>query len=344
MKLAIHKSNNLFTQRWIDYCIYKSIPFKIVNCYSSNIIKELEDCDALMWHFNQNNPKDILCAKEILYSLQTAGKKVFPDFNTAWHFDDKLGQKYLLESLDIPLVQTWVFYDKNEALKWVRKTDFPKVIKLRRGSGSQNVKLVKSKNIAVRIIKKAFRRGFPVYDPLVSLKERLRKYNVGITSFTNVIVGIIRFFIPPPYSRLRGRERGYIYFQKYIGGQDHDIRVIVINNKAFAIKRMVRSGDFRASGSGDISYDRKLFDQDLIKLSFSIANKLKTQCVAFDFIMTETSPLVLEISYGFVPEGYESCPGYWDSKLNWHEGKFDPYGWMVENLVASTLRKDQDEE
>jgi len=150
------------------------------------------------------------------------------------------------------------------------------------------------------------------------------------TDLRDIFEGIVRFVIPPPYARLRGREKGYVYFQEFIADNDHDIRVVVIRDKAFAIKRMVRSGDFRASGSGNILYDRGLFDEDTIKLSFSSAGKLKSQCVAFDFVHDNVKPLLVEISYGFSPSGYDLCPGYWDKDLNWHEGKFNPYGWMVE--------------
>lgn len=48
---------------------------------------------------------------------------------------------------------------------------------------------------------------------------------------------------------------------------------------------------------------------------------------------------MVEISYGFSPEGYDSCPGFWDKELNWHDGKFDPYGWMVEELLKEISRK-----
>ena len=44
-------------------------------------------------------------------------------------------------------------------------------------------------------------------------------------------------------------------------------------------------------------------------------------------------PKIVEISYGFSPEGYDPCPGYWDKNLTWHEGKFNPYGWMVEEVL-----------
>ena len=109
--------------------------------------------------------------------------------------------------------------------------------------------------------------------------------------------------------------------------------------KAFAIKRMVRENDFRASGSGNILYDKVLFDPKTIKLSFDLAKKLKTQCVAFDFVNNDQNPLLVEISYGFSPEGYDPCPGYWDYDLIWHEGSFNPYRWMVEDLIIDLKYK-----
>lgn len=121
MKIAIHKSSWGFSQDWIAYCQKKNIGYKVVNCYDSDIIDQLADCDALMWHHHHTIAKDALFAKQLLFSLQQAGKKVFPDFNTAWHFDDKLGQKYLLEAVGAPMASTWVFYEEQKALEWIQK-------------------------------------------------------------------------------------------------------------------------------------------------------------------------------------------------------------------------------
>ena len=96
---------------------------------------------------------------------------------------------------------------------------------------------------------------------------------------------------------------------------------------------MIRPGDFRASGSGMILYDKKNFSENTIKLAFDIAERLKTQAVAFDFVYKHGNPLILEISYAFVKEGYDDCVGYWDKRMNWHEGPFNPYGWMIDNLL-----------
>ena len=332
MKIAIHRSKGTFSDRWIDYCNAEGIDYKIISCYQSDIISEISDCDALMWHFHHNNVRSRLFAKQLLFSLEKTSIKVFPDFNTMWHFDDKVGQKYLLEAIKAPLVPTWVFFDRNEALGWARDAGYPKVFKLRSGAGSQNVKLVRSFHEAKRLIEKAFRRGFSQYNPSENLRERWRLYNLQKTTLREVLEGIVRLIIPPPFARQGNRERGYAYFQEFIPGNDHDIRVVVIGKRAFAIKRLVRSGDFRASGSGDILYDKNLFDENTIALSFSLAQKLKSQCVAFDFIHEKALPLLVEISYGFSPDGYDPCPGYWDMELNWHEGPFNPYGWMVDEL------------
>jgi len=333
MQIGIHSTKGSFSDRWIAYCENQHISYKIVDCYKSNIIQQLADCDALMWHFNHAGSKDVLFAKQLLYSVKASGKQVFPDFETVWHFDDKVGQKYLLEAIGAPLVPSYVFYTKEEALDWVNQTDFPKVFKLRGGAGSANVRLAITKSDAIKLIRRAFGRGFSQYEGWSNLSERFRKYKNGKTSLFDVFKGVIRLFHTTDFAKVHGREKGYIYFQDFIDGNDSDIRVIVIDGKAFAIKRLVRKNDFRASGSGHILYEKELFDEATLKLSFEMAEKISTQCIAFDFVYDFDKPKIVEISYGFSTAGYEDCPGYWDKSLNWHEGKFDPYGWMVKTLI-----------
>lgn len=326
--IAIHNSNAGFHPHWIEYCQQNNIPNKIVDCYANDIIEQLKSCDALMWHFHHQNPKDILFAKQLMFSLQQAGKKAFPDFNTMWHFDDKVGQKYLLESIGAPLVPTYVNFDKKEALKWAEKTTFPKVFKLRGGAGSANVKLVKNKNEAVKLINKAFGIGFKNYDALLNLKERWRKYRLNKTNFWNVIKGVIRLGFEPEFSKTMGNERGYVYFQDFISGNTYDTRVIVIDGKAYGMQRYIRKNDFRASGSEKYSYDD--LDKELIKIAFDISGKLKLQVVAFDFIRDNDKYLIIEMSFGYGTKGSSKCLGYWDNNLNWYPGNFNPYGWMVD--------------
>lgn len=334
MKLAIHSRKDSFSNRWIAYCENNNIPHKIVNCYANDIINQLDGINILLWHHSHSTPKDILFAKQLLFSLEQAGITVFPNFNTAWHFDDKVGQKYLLEAIDAPLVPSYVFYTKHEALQWIEKTKFPKVFKLRGGSGSKNVRLVRSKSQAGKLIAKAFSKGFKQYEPWSNLKERWRQYKNKNTNLYDVFKGILRFYKEPEFSKTIGYERGYIYFQDFIPNNDADIRVIVIGKRAFALKRMVRKGDFRASGSGDMKFEKEQFDERCIDIAFKISQKLNAQCLAYDFVFDKlNNPLIVEISFGFAVEAYDACPGYWDNHLTWHEGHFNPQEWIIEDLM-----------
>lgn len=337
MKLAIHSQKGSFSDRWIIYCERQNIPFKLVNCYDNDIIQQLEDCDALLWHHQQTNYKDVLLAKNILFAIEQYGKTVFPNFNTGWHFDNKVAQKYLLESVDAPMVPSYAFYDRKTAIEWVQQSTFPKVFKLKGGSGSGNVKLAKTSQQALRLIDKAFRSGFSQSDSWGNLKERYRQVRTGRKPLRHLLNGLGRLIISTEYDRMHGKEKGYVYFQDFIPNNSFDIRVIVIGSKAFALKRLVRENDFRASGSGKIIYEPNEIDIRCVSIAFEVNSKLKTQCIAYDFIFDQNdNPLIVEISYGFSVLAYDNCPGYWDEQLSWHEGAFNPQFWMIENIIEKS--------
>jgi len=339
MKIAIHHRKGSFSDRWIAYCEEKSISFKIVDAYQNDIIQQIADCDAFMWHFNHISAKDTLFAKQLIFAIESSGKLVFPSTNMAWHFDDKVAQKYMLEAIEAPLINSQIFYTKGAAQKWIQKTNFPIVFKLRGGAGSENVKLVRSKNSAQKYINKAFGKGFSQYNASVVFKDRLRKYRLGVGSFSNVLKGFVRIFYTTEFARVKGNEKGYIYFQKFVPKNTSDTRVIIVGNRAFAVKRMVRENDFRASGSGVKKYEKNEIDERTIKIAFEIAKKMEYECVGFDFVFDEqNNPLIVEMGYGFAIQFYDPCPGYWDTELNWHKGYFIPQAWMVQDVI-NKLRK-----
>lgn len=334
MKIAIHDHSGSFSSHWIEYCKSNQIDYKIVNAYDSNIVEQVSDCDAFMWHHHHADPRDVLFAKQLLFSLQGSGKRVFPDWHTCWHFDDKVGQKYLLEAINAPLVPSYAFYTKKEALDWINSTTFPKVFKLRGGAGAANVKLVRSAKEARSLVKKAFGRGFPQFNRAGYLKERYRKWRSGQDSFVGVLKGLGRLFIVTDFAKMHPREKGYAYFQEFIPNNSFDTRVVVIGGqKAMVERRYVREGDFRASGSGKFEYVEA--DPNLLKIAFEIAQKLKLQSVAFDFIYDKGEPLIVEMSYGFGTHGISNCGGYYTSDLQWHEEpKLNFYGWMIEEMLG----------
>jgi len=336
MKLAIHKNRGSFSERWINYCEREKIEYRIVNCYASDIVEQMQECDALLWNWNNTDYKAMKFARQLIYSLEIIGKKVFPDSRTCWHYDDKIGQKYLLEAIEVPFVNTYIFYDKREAIEWVRNATFPKVFKLSGGGGATNVKLIKDAGQAIRYIRRAFGRGFSAIDRVSRVKDTFNfwRKDKSIKLFIQMLKAIARTFIKAEFENMQGYEKGYVYFQDFIPNNSFDIRVITIGNKAFAIKRMTRDNDFRASGSGKIIYDRNQIDVRCIEVAFNTSKRIESQCTAYDFVFDlQGEPLIIEISYAFLMTAYDACEGYWDDNLKWHNKKINPQDWMIEQVI-----------
>ena len=144
-----------------------------------------------------------------------------------------------------------------------------------------------------------------------------------------------RFVIPEYDGKFIQKEAGYVMFQEFLPENTFDIRLIVLGNRCFGIRRFNRKNDFRASGSGMIDYDHTQIDKRAVQTSFDVAKKLGTRLIALDFIFDQQHiPVVTEMSYGFTVEAYDSCPGYWDAELHWHEGKQNLQYLMMEDLVS----------
>jgi glutathione synthase/RimK-type ligase-like ATP-grasp enzyme len=341
MKIAIHHSPESHSPYWIAYCEENNIAYKIVSCYANDIIEQLQDCDALMWHHNQVFPTDFLIAKQILYSLEMKGFVVYPNWRTGWHFDDKLGQKYLFEALNLPHVKYHAFYNKESAKHWLSSVQFPVVFKLRGGAGSKHVYLVKDSKQADQIVNKIFSKGIRQFNALGAIKDTYRLIKMKKASYKDLAKAIAHIFVPIKLEKSRGREKGYALFQDFVPNLKSDIRVQVVGDKCYAMERSVRENDFRASGSGKIDFDGSKLPKELIQLSFDITNKIQAQTIAFDFVLDGSEYKLIEVSYGWSIADGELEPGYWDSDLEWHNGKINPFGWMVEDVLKAIRSKNQ---
>ena len=51
MKIAIHHEPAVSVTNGYKYCIENQVPYKLVNCYDSDIMAQLDNCQGLMWHW-----------------------------------------------------------------------------------------------------------------------------------------------------------------------------------------------------------------------------------------------------------------------------------------------------
>ncbi len=335
--IGIHDSPGSYSDRWIDWCLKKKVPFKRLNCLSNDVIRQCAGLSAVLWHWTLMSLEEPLVARQIIAALEQAGILVFPSTATCWHYDDKAGQKYLLESIGAPLIPTWVFTNETEANEWIAAATWPKVFKLRGGAGSENVQLVQSRHHAEALCRRAFGSGFSgspgyLYDAPVRLRHigSWRECREKLKRAPRSIVETVQ------RRRYAPRQRGYVLFQEFMPGNEFDTRVTIIGNRAFGAMRRNRPNDFRASGSGDCIFDPNRVDRRCVPIAFRVAEKLRTQSLACDFLFdANREPRICEISYCSVASPVYDCQGYWDREFGWHEGHFWPQDVILEDVLGA---------
>lgn len=336
--IAIHDRPGSFSDRWVSYCREKKLEYISIDIFSSDLFKILRSNKVthLLFQVGAIDYRSDLILKSICFLLEKEGIKIFPNYSTFWHYDDKLKQKYLFELHNVPHAKMHAFYSERETLNWIKNhASYPFVFKLRGGASAKNVKLVKNKTEARQLAKKMFGKGISAAPSVINnlsgkLKRHSKKWDWKkvITRFPQTIArNRKRISEMPP-------ERGYFLAQNFIPDLDRDYRLKVIGDKCWGFIRYTWEEDFRASGSGLHDYDVNKIPIELVKFAFELSSKLKMQSVAFDFVYQGSNPLLLEVSYVYGLDD-KQLVGYWTSDLKYHEKNFRPEIFIIENLIQS---------
>src|SRR5262245_16599406 len=114
-----------FSDRWTELARSAGLTTRVVDAYAPHFFHQLDGCDGFMWRFDFGAPERQF-AKRLLAAIQHVMPiAVFPSWESAWHFEDKVAQHYLLAAAGIPTPRTWVFWDREAALTFCRHATYP---------------------------------------------------------------------------------------------------------------------------------------------------------------------------------------------------------------------------
>ena len=328
MRVGIHKDPygafNRFYERYEAILDHNGIEHVRLEASDADFWDELRGLDLLIFrwgHFDTDRQK----ARSILPVVEHEMRlRCFPDWRTCWHYDDKIKQYYLMKQHGFPMVESYVFWEKEHALNWAKRASYPVVFKLKGGAASANVILVPNEHRAQRLIKRMFGRGIHpdnFFDPnhlrFRRLSPRRELKRIGRILHKRWLGQDVT-----PYWQV---QKNYALFQEFLPNNAYDTRITVIGGRAFGFRRFVREGDFRSSGSGKIDYDPQQIDLEFVRQAFEISRRLQFQSMAYDFLYgPEGTRQFCEISYTYMDAAIHNCPGYWDEQLNWQEGHYWP--------------------
>lgn len=338
--ILIHKDRygriDPFVEKYAAILSHNGIASEYVHVDAPDFWTKVAACDGFIFRFRHIDEHRELAHAILPIIEKVQGKKVFPDIPTYWHFDDKVRQYYLMRALGLPMTESWIFWEKEHADAWAEKADYPVIFKLRGGAGSTNVVKVNDRAEARRIIAAMFGPG--VSSRRIPSSDSLWFKPGNIKRSLHRFAGDIR-------RSLRGEDpagdwqlhKNYVYFQRFLPGNEFDIRVTIIGDRAFAFRRFVRDGDFRASGSGRIDYDMASIPPECLRIAFEVSKRTGAQSMAYDFLRTPDSRYEFcEMSYSYQDLAVYRCPGHWDRALNWHEGHLWPQYCQLIDLLGRT--------
>jgi len=318
------------SRRFIDILRFNGIKTELLYAGDTSFWDEVSKCTLFIYQWTHHDYHRQI-AQAIIPIIENHLKiRCFPNIQSSWVYDDKIREYYLLKIHDFPFVESCVFYDIKNALRFIETANYPLVFKLKSGAGSQMVKLLRDKSMARRYIKLMFRTGISYnkglpggfYDQIRNkglfqpLRSRFGKYRRRVRE------GLLF------YDEDWLTHKNYIILQKFLQNNSYDTRVVIIGKRALAFQRYNAANDFRASGSNRVNFDPKIIDPRFIEIAFQISQTFGFDSMAYDFLYDENNqPAIGEISYIFGSMNHESkiskCPGYWDDKMNWNEALTD---------------------
>jgi len=193
--------------------------------------------------------------QDIIANLHFSGVMLFPGLEYMLAHEDKAYQAIKLTTTDINAPRSFVFGNKQQVYKFLDRAIFPLVGKSADGSGSKGVCLIKNiedgkKWIDNHMFHRALRKGRPLYLRIIQ-----------------------RIFKPKPVL-------GILVLQEFIPNLKGDWKILIWGDTACGLYRQNRSNDFRASGSGNISFIE--IPTRILNFTYEILDKLDLPWGSFD--------------------------------------------------------------
>ena len=252
--------------------------------------KLLNDSDEHQWngyyivYTSSENIEYKEYIKDIIYEL---GKNniLIPRYDLLMCHEDKLYQEVLKKSLGIKSLSVRLYGTLKDLVKDIPNIQYPVVMKKSTGAGSISVYKVENKKELLKYAKKIMRSKECYQYYLRAIYKKI-KGNLNEHYFEDE-----KYF-------------GRLVLQQYVPNLECDWKILVFGDKYYALRRMVRKNDFRASGSGMfafedpehsiLDYAQKIYDKmDVPFLSLDLCIDTKGEVYLIEFQGIHFGPYTL---------------------------------------------------
>lgn len=250
--------------------------FVIIRGFSEINLKEESYEDFIVLYQSTEDPdlryKDYI--EDILLGLKMSGAHLIPRFEYFRAHHNKVFMEILRQKTDYGgYLESSHFGTLEELIKSNHQFSYPVVIKPGAGSKSKNISLAFNKN---------------------QLVKHSSKISSSFTT-TNIMRTLKSFFDLKVYKPISNHRRKFIV-QEFISGLSGDYKILIYGNKYYVVRRKNRPRDFRASGSGLLSFP-EVVSGKLLDYAQSIFEKSNTPFMGMDIADQDGKFYLIEFQF-----------------------------------------------
>lgn len=223
--------------------------------------------------------------KDIIY-LVSKKCRVIPSFDALMAHENKGFQELFRREKGFGNLRGSYFVSPDE-----NEMKPPYVLKSVSGAGSSGVWLISNKGKEKAIYSKCF-----AISKIRKIKLIHRKIKLS----------------PPEFSLYKYRHSGLKRFvsQEFIPELSGDYKVLVFSKKYYVLKRNVRKNDFRASGSGNFTFEQA--PKEVLNYAKDVFNKLDEPYASLDIAISDRKAHLIEYQIlNFGPYTLKNSNGYY---------------------------------
>ncbi|MBD5511131.1 MAG: hypothetical protein HDR08_07755 [Lachnospiraceae bacterium] len=221
--------------------------------------------------------------EDVLVYLKQQGAVLLPEFRYFRAHDNKVMMEILRSGFEDDRLKTihssvWPSY---EALKAAHFTEYPVIIKKAGGAGGEGVFLAKNQKELYRYAEKVSR-----------MTNLLQFYYLSCVNVKQKLLGKKPVLI----------HNSKFITQNYIAGLSGDYKVLVFGEHYFVLHRLNRTGDFRASGSGQFTQDAANEIEAVLEFAENCKASIHAPWLSLDICHDGSACHLIEfqcISFGF---------------------------------------------
>ena len=160
--IGIIKDPLFYYTSYILACRELKVSYKTVDIFASDWVNQIRDsgCDAfVVWPGEFIQEWKRLYDERLRFLTIEMKEMLYPSYDSLWLYGSKQRQRDWMDIKGFPHPEAWVFYNRGEAMDFIKNAKLPLVVKLDIGATASGVWILNSFQSARKFVENAFSKG-----------------------------------------------------------------------------------------------------------------------------------------------------------------------------------------